>query len=182
MLSVFPTDNSVTPTPPFPTHRLCRVGISLLSTGTMKELRLLGSHLEPLDSHSLPNTSADSVYSLAVVSESPHLRLDVVKPVASIIRYIIGGKAELSHLPRESSCAYALTFDSGLVSTPDLLRRGDTVTQYLDTNDPRQFVTFRSSIARLQHSLSTLRAAFADDDARLAYGGRSTFPVWDLHP
>jgi hypothetical protein len=37
-------NRSMTRALPFPTHRLCRVGISLLSVGTMKELRRLAVH------------------------------------------------------------------------------------------------------------------------------------------
>jgi len=41
---------------------------------------------------------------------------------------------------------------------------------------------FRGSITRLLHSLSTLRAAITDDDARLASGGWLTLTGWDWLP
>jgi hypothetical protein len=50
--------------------------------------------------------------------------------------------------------------------------------RYVDGEGSRKQL-FRGSIARLQHALSTLRAAFTGDDARLASGGRLAFPGWD---
>ena len=44
---------------------------------------------------------------------------------------------------------------------------------------PRRPGAFRSSITRPQHWLFTLRAAIADDDAKLASGGWPLFPGWD---
>ncbi len=44
---------------------------------------------------------------------------------------------------------------------------------------PRRQTSFRSSITRPQHWLFTLRAAIADDDAKLASGGWPVFPEWD---
>ena len=44
---------------------------------------------------------------------------------------------------------------------------------------PRRPWSFRSSIARPQHWLFTLRAVIADDDAKLASGGWPSFPGWD---
>ena len=44
---------------------------------------------------------------------------------------------------------------------------------------PRRPWSFRSSITRPQHWLFTLRAAIADDDAKLASGDWPTFPGWD---
>ncbi len=44
---------------------------------------------------------------------------------------------------------------------------------------PRRPWSFRSSIARPQHWLFTLRAAIADDDAKLASGVWPLFPGWD---
>ena len=41
---------------------------------------------------------------------------------------------------------------------------------------------FRDRRTRPQVSLSTLRAAVTDDDARLASCWRPTFARWDLHP
>src|SRR5687768_12222550 len=41
---------------------------------------------------------------------------------------------------------------------------------------------FRGSITRLLHSLSTLRAAITDDDARLASGGWLALTGWDWSP
>ncbi len=44
---------------------------------------------------------------------------------------------------------------------------------------PRRPWSFRSSITRPQYWLFTLRAAIADDDAKLASGGWPIFPGWD---
>jgi hypothetical protein len=44
---------------------------------------------------------------------------------------------------------------------------------------PRRPGGFRCSITRPQHWLFTLRAAIADDDAKLASGGWPLFPGWD---
>jgi len=43
----------------------------------------------------------------------------------------------------------------------------------------QQPLSFRSSITRPWHWLFTLRAAIADDDAKLASGGWPSFPGWD---
>ena len=178
---MFPTDSSVIPTPPFPTHGLCRVGISPLSCGTMKELRLLGFLPGPLDSRSRLDTSAGSACSLAAASEPLRLHRDVVKPVAS-----------MSGILRRSSRALPSSQGTLLCLCPALRPRSRLrarpsgrlgVVPLIRTRRTLDYVTIsRGSITRPQHSLSTLRAALAGDDARLACRRRPAFPAWDFIP
>jgi len=67
--------------------------------GTIEELRLLDFHLGPLVFGLRPDTSVDSVYSLAFASESPRQRRDVSKPVASISGMLAEEKASYPIFP-----------------------------------------------------------------------------------
>lgn len=138
---MFPTDRSVIPTPPFPTHGLCRVGISPLSTGTIEELRLLVFRLGPLDFHSRADTSVDPAYSLAAASESPRLRRDVVKPVASVSGIL---RRRSRALPSSQGTLMCLCPDlrprSGLRAWPITAHR--CCPPCHETVDPRRFCHF----------------------------------------
>ena len=171
----------MTPTPPFPTRRLCRVGISLLSSGTMKELRLLDIYLVPLDSHSRADTSVDSACSLAVASESPRLHQDVGKPVASMSGMLAEEKSSSPIFPGNphvpTPCSSTPVPPSRLALAPCRFCPPSH-----DSEGLGRLCTFRGSITWPWHSLSTLRAALTDDDARLACRGWPAFPAWDFAP
>ena len=59
---------------------------------------------------------------------------------------------------------------------------GQCCPRYHDDEGSCDLALFRGSMTRLLHSLSTLRAAIADDDARLASGGWLALAGWDWLP
>jgi len=171
------------PTPPFPTRGLCRVGISPLSfhlrlssgglVGTMKELRLLAFHLV----RSLFTRGAIPPLTLSIRSPPRQDRRGCAGTLFSRWRPSSGAlrrrnqalpcsQGTLAPLPCSSDPGQASTpGHSGVSVLPPLLR----------TRRPQLFRFYRDSIARLRHSLSTLHAALADDDARLASVWRPPF-------
>jgi hypothetical protein len=72
------------------------------------------------------------------------------------IRLLSTGDDRVSHVPREPSCAYALFFDPGRTVEIRPLRSDGSVPVQSTTRTPTNS-HFRGSIARPQHSLSTLR-------------------------
>lgn len=118
---------TLSPAPPFPTHRLCRVSISLLSSGTMKELRLLESHLGPLDvplaARYLRGLWLFARCRARISATAPGRWSAGVSPSPACC----GGRDELSHVPREPSRACALLSDPGPAFAPGLLQRVGTV-------------------------------------------------------
>lgn len=75
---------------PFPTHRLCRVGISLLSVGTMKELRRLAVH--PARFVSSRVRTSVSIRFCSFCGDASTECQDVVQPVSSHSG-LLGGEA-----------------------------------------------------------------------------------------
>lgn len=70
-LSVFPMNDSVSPTAAFPTRGLCRVGISPLSIGTMKRLRPPAPYPDRL-SHAPDGAFPKTAFFLLAVAGSRH--------------------------------------------------------------------------------------------------------------
>ena len=78
--------------------------------------------------------------------------------------------------PREPQCAYALLLDSAGALMPSL--HGILVLPpNRQTRRASWIWFFRNSITQPQHSLFTLHAALADDDAKLASGDGQFFRV-----
>ncbi len=93
-----------------------------------------------------------------------------------------GGEDRISHVRREPP----LCLCRALRPRPGVRARPFTARPYCprapENEGPDDLVTFRGSITRLWHSLSTLHAAFTDDDARLASGWQPTFTGWGCRP
>jgi hypothetical protein len=68
----------------------------------------------------------------------------------------------------------------------DRFHQANTVVRYgprtHDDEGSCDLALFRGSMTRLLHSLSTLRAAITDDDARLASGGWLALTGWEWLP
>jgi hypothetical protein len=177
----YPKPDFSGPTPPFPTRRLCRVGISLLSTGTMKELRLLGVCLV----HSLFTCGAIPPLTLCIRSHPRQDRRVCAGTLVSRCRpypACVGGEAKLSHVCREPSVASALLFPIPVGSQCQVNCGTSMLSPLLRSRGPRHAAIYRDSITQLQRSLSTLRAALTNDDARLASVRRPPFHRRELHP
>lgn len=91
------------------------------------------------------------------------------------------GNYGISRVPRQPQCAFAPLLDPGRAVITKPLRCHGVAPASLTTKAPAT-TWFRSSITRLLHLLSTLRAAIADDYARLASGRWLTVTGWAYLP
>lgn len=98
------------------------------------------------------------------------------------LRHTYEGGGELSHVPREPSCAFAVLFDPDAASIAGLFAMS-VLSPYSRMKRTRCHMhRFRGSITRPQLLLSTLRAALADNYARLASAWWPAFRRRVLHP
>jgi hypothetical protein len=88
----------------------------------------------------------------------------------------------ISQVPREPRCAFALLLDPGRIDSTKPIQWIDMAPGPMTTKAPCDLALFRGSMTRLLHSLSTLRAAITDDDARLASGGWLVLTGWEWLP
>ena len=172
----------MTPAPPFPNRRLCRVGISLLSARPAMQCIVRPACRYYEGAKTARHPSRPARFSLATrylrglcLFARCRTRACTTAPgrwsAGGVpVRHLYGGEAELSHLPRKPSRVFALVSDPGPASTPCQYRRFGAVPLPMKRRTLDDLVTFRGSFSQLRHSLSTLRAALADDDARLACG------------
>lgn len=161
----------------FPTCRLCRVGISLRSNGTLEELGLLAVHPSCFVSSQV-RTSGDIGFRSSSGDASAECR-DVGQPSSSHSGVLGGERRALPSSQGTLLCLCpGLRPRSGLHAKPFAACRCCPLST--ESEDPGRSVTFRSSISQPGHSLSTLRAALTDDDARLACRCWLFFPVRDL--
>jgi len=103
--------------------------------------------------------------------------------VSRMSRPAMGAEIDgISQVPREPRCAFALLSDPGRIDSTKPVQWVDVAPVPTTTKAPCDLALFRGSMTRLLHSLSTLRAAMADDDARLASGRWLTLTGWDWIP
>jgi hypothetical protein len=88
----------------------------------------------------------------------------------------------ISQVPREPRCAVALLLDPARIDSTKPIQWIDMAPGPMTTKAPCDLALFRGSMTRLLHSLSTLRAAITDDDARLASGGWLVLTGWEWLP
>ena len=161
----------------FPTCRLCRVGISLRSISTIEELRLLAVHPGCFVSSQVRTSVGIGVRSSS--GDASAGCQDVGQPHHPNPAVFRGERRALPSSQGTLMCLCpGLRPRSGLRAKPFAARR--CCPPCPEREDPRRFVTFRGSIPQPGHSLSTLRAALADDDARLACRCWLGFPARDL--
>ena len=149
----------------------------------MKGLRLPVSIPHPL----LPSRhgTAPALWGFALVdARGPSTSLGLGLPEGPCRR--LGAEIDgISQVPREPWCAFALLSDPGRIAPTkpvqwvEVVSRIDLSPRFHDDEGSRNLALFRGSITQLLHSLSTLRAAIADDDARLASGGWLALTGWE---
>jgi len=178
-----PTHSFLSPTSPFPTRWLPRVG-SPLSCGTMRMLRLptarpLALRFPANGGYLLDSSS----FARRGLLESLPLRLGVGRPVSPLapVLSLLEEVSRISQVPRVPFRAFALLLDPGRISAPSLLRRFDSAPAVRTAKAPTLTI-----ISRLNHTafapLHTLRAAIADDYAMFASGRWLAFAAWGCFP
>ena len=181
---VWPNNGSVTRSLPSLLTGFPRVGVSLLSTGTIKGLKT--SRVLPASSvafaarYHAPRLSGASLPWLSEGTNHGPGTCSAGRVPPGYSRG--GGDHGISQLPRESNVHLPCSQTPAGSDTPSLYSVPMLPPLFLTTKAPATLSAFRGSITRLLHSLSTLRAVIADDDARLASGGWLTLTGWGCLP